>query len=398
MNMLRRIAGIAILMAVLTAAAWALWPRPVAVETAILAPQTLKVVVEDEGKSRIRDVFTVSAPIPGQMMRVDLMSGDAVEADKTIVATLRPVTPTLLDSRALRIAEAAVAAAQAGVDLSLAQLRQAEAQLSFMRSEMQRAETLAERGTISPRSLEKARLDVDTAQAAVESARAAQMVRRRELESAEAALSQGLRPQGDGQCCVEVRAPVSGRVLRVLTESEQVVPAGTPLVEIGDPDDLEIVADILSRDAVRIAPGAGAEILGWGGDPRPAHVVRIDPSAETKVSALGIEEQRVNVVLGLDGPHQAWERLGHGFRVVVRIDLWQGEDILAVPIAALFRQGDRWAVFVAEGGRARLRPIAIGERNDSFAEVREGLAAGDAVILHPSDRIEEGVAIVAARP
>ncbi len=147
------------------------------------------------------------------------------------------------------------------------------------------------------------------------------------------------------------------------------------------------MADILSRDAVRIAPGAGAEVLGWGGDALPAHVIRIDPSAETKVSALGIEEQRVNVVLGLDGPHQAWERLGHGFRVVVRIDLWQGDDILAVPIAALFRHGDSWAVFAAEEGRARLRLITIGARNDSFAEVREGLAPGEAVILHPSDRL-----------
>lgn len=391
--MLRRIVGLAIFLAVLVAAAWALWPRPVAVETAVLSRQNLRVVVEDEGKSRIRDVFTVSAPIPGQMMRVDLMAGDVVEADKTVVATLRPVTPTLLDARALRIAEAAVAAAQAGVDLSLAQLRQAEAQLSFMRSELQRAETLAERGTISPRSFEKAKLDVDTAQAAVESARAAQMVRQRELESAEAALSQGQRPRGDGQCCVEVRAPVSGRVLRVLTESEQVVNAGTPLVEIGDPDDLEIVADILSRDAVRIVPGASAEILGWGGDPLPAHVLRIDPSAETKISALGIEEQRVNVVLGLDGPHQAWERLGHGFRVIVRIDLWQGQDILAVPIGSLFRHGDSWAVFVMETGRARLRSVTIGERNDEFAEVRDGLAAGETVILHPSDLVEDGVAV-----
>jgi len=392
--MLRRLFQIVIMIAVIAAAAWALWPRPVPVETAVVGSRDIEITVEEDGKSRIRDVFSVSAPISGQMMRLNLLPGDAVTAQETVVATIRPAAPSLLDARTRRVAEAAVEAARAAVDLAGAELRQAEAQLNFLQGELTRASALVRRGTISERAFEKAKLDVETAMATVESANAALMVRRRELESAEANLLQGTEGGATDDCCVTVKAPVSGQVLRVLTESEQVVQAGMPLVEIGNPADLEIVAEVLSRDAVRMAPGAPATIEGWGGTPLRATVFRIDPSAVTKISALGIEEQRVSVVLRLEEDAARWARLGHDFRVVARISLWRGTNLLAVPIGALFRQGGGWAVFVAKDGTARLRTIELGERNTDHAEVKQGLTTGDRVILHPSDVIADGTRIL----
>ena len=390
--MLRRLITILVLIVAAGALAWALWPRPIAVETAKIDRRNIEIFIEEEGKSQIRDVFTVSAPITGQMQRVNLHAGDAVTKDETVVASMQPADPGLLDARARRVAEAAVEAARAGVDLAAAQVREAEAQLAFAKEELDRASTLVRRGTISQRAYDKAKLDVETAAAAVESAKAQLRVRQRELESAEAALIEGGKA-GGATCCVDVRAPVSGRVLRVLTESEQVVQAGTPLVEIGDPADLEIVSDLLSRDAVRIKPGAAATIEGWGGPVLAATVSRVDPSAITKVSALGIEEQRVNTILSLEGDPSSWAGLGHGFRVVVRISLWKGQNLIAVPIGSLFRQGADWAAYVVVDGKAVLRSLQIGARNTEYAEVKSGVAEGDVVILHPSDLIGDGTAV-----
>ena len=392
--MMRRMVTLVIVLAVAAAAIWALWPKPVDVETVAIGRRDIAVTIEEEGKSRIRDVFTVSAPIAGQMERMNLHAGDTVQRDKSVVASIRPVDPGLLDARARRVAEAAVAAAQAAVDLAGAEVRQAEAQMVFMRGELTRATALVRRGTISERAFEKSQLDLDTAAAVVESAKAGFVVRQRELDSARAVLVEG-RGTAQTQCCNDVLAPVSGRVLRVLSESAQVVQAGTPLAEIGDPADLEIVTELLSRDAVQIAPGAAAQIDNWGGPPLAARVTRIDPLAVTKVSALGIEEQRVSVVLTLDGDAAQWVKLGHDFRVVARISLWEGKNLLAVPIGALFRNGTGWAVFVSDQGVARLRNVTIGQRNADDAEVLDGLAEGEAVILHPSDRVADGVRIAA---
>jgi HlyD family secretion protein len=392
--MLRRLITILVVIAAAGTLAWVLWPQPIAVETEAIKLRTIEVVVEEEGKSRIRDVFTVSAPITGQMLRVNLHAGDAVTKDETVVASIQPADPGLLDARARRVAEAAVEAARAAVDLAAAQVRETEAQLAFANEELDRAATLVRRGTISQRAYDKAKLDVETAAAAVESAKAQLRVRKRQLESAEAALIEG-GASGGATCCVDVRAPVSGRVLRVLTESEQVVQAGTPLVEIGDPADLEIVADLLSRDAVQIKPGATATIEGWGGPILTAKVTRIDPSAATKVSALGIEEQRVSTILSLDGDPSSWSELGHGFRVVVRISLWKGDNLIAVPIGSLFRRGADWGVYVVVDGKAQLRTIEIGARNNEYAEVASGLAENDVVILHPSDLVSDGSSVIA---
>lgn len=397
--MLRRIIWIVVALAVVGAAVWALWPRPVEVETATVERRSLQIAVEEEGTSRIREVFTISAPVAGELNRMTLHAGDPVVAGETVLASIRPAGPGLLDERSRRMAEAAVDAAQAGVTLAETQIAQAETQLRFAESELERSTALAERGLIPESTLERATLEVSVARTNLQTAQATLEVRRRELESARAALIEG----ADGgtaseACCVEVRAPISGRVMRVVTESEQVVQPGTPLMELGDPSDLEIVVDLLSRDAVRVELGASATIEGWGGPVLKAKVERIDPAAVTKVSALGIEEQRTTVVLSLLDPPEVWARLGHGYRVVARILLWEGRDLVTVPMSAVFRQGEDWTVFVVADGRAELRTVELGERSSDYAEVRSGLTEGEAVIIHPSDTITGGTAVAPAAP
>lgn len=389
---MRRLLLILLVLAGLGAAAWTLWPKPVAVETAVIAARDLDVDVEEEGKTRIREVYTVSAPISGQLLRLALHAGDHVNAGETIVASIKPVPPGLLDARARKIAEAAIDAAAAAVDLAVAQEKQAEAQLEFMSGDLARAKELVGHGTIAQRAFDKAVADEAVARADVERAKANLLVRQRELESAKAALIE-TGSDSDANCCIEVKAPVTGTVLRVLTENEQVVPAGTPLIEFGDPHNMEVVVDLLSRDAVRVVPEADATIESWGGKPLKATVTRVEPAAVTKVSALGIEEQRVSVVLRLDDPPEQWLKLGHGFRVVVRIRLWHGRGLIAVPIGALFRQGADWACFTVKDGAAHLARLGLGERNDEYAEVKSGLAAGDTVILHPGDAVQDGVRV-----
>jgi HlyD family secretion protein len=374
--------------------AWALWPQPVPVDMAAITTGPLEVTVEDEGITRIREVYTVSAPIGGKLQRSPREVGDNVAADKTLVATIEPTDPTFLDVRTQRVNAAAVQAAQAAVDLAEAQIKQAKAQLEFMRSDLRRAEELAASRTISTRALEKAKLDVDSAETAVASAVATMEVRRRELESARAHMIQPGQPSvRSASCCVEVRSPITGRVLKIVAESEQVVQAGAPLLEIGDPRDLEIVVDFLSRDAVRIKPGQPARIESWGGEKiLNARVKQIEPTGFTKVSALGIEEQRVKVILDFTAPESEWQELGHGYRIIARVVVWHGEGVL-VPLGALFRQGESWAVFVVEDGRAHRRLVKIGERNLHAARVIDGLRPGERVVLHPSDRVADGVRI-----
>ncbi|HZT48028.1 MAG TPA: HlyD family efflux transporter periplasmic adaptor subunit, partial [Hyphomicrobiaceae bacterium] len=243
---------------------------------------------------------------------------------------------------------------------------------------------------------ERAQIDVDTRTAALARAKAGLEVRKRELESAQArttAPEEAWRGEVPVGCCVTARAPVSGRVLRLIQESERVVVAGTPLVEIGDTDNLEIVVEYLSVDAVKVREGAKAMVEGWGGPPLAAKVIRVEPAGFTKVSALGIEEQRVRVVLMPERGTEETDRLGHEYRVVVRIQVYEKLDALRVPISALFRKGDEWAVFTVSDGRARLTPVEIGQRNASYAEVLRGLGEGDTVVLHPSDRIDDAIRV-----
>jgi HlyD family secretion protein len=391
---MRRLAAAAALLIVAGLLVWALLPRPVGVETDLVAPRDISVAVEEQGKARIREVYVVSATIAGRLARGTLHAGDPVVAGQTIVAALGPVAPALLDARARAIAEATVAAAGSAVDLARAQLAEAEAARDFARAEAARARALFERSAIAQRALDAAVLGQMTAEAAAQSARSGLDVRERELDSARAVIAADAAGAGDA-CCVTIVAPVSGRVLRVLTEDEQVVAPGTPIIEIGDLADLEVVVEVLSRDAVRIRKGARATVTGWGGAPIAAEVDRIEPSAVTRISALGIEEQRVEVILGLRGDAALWQTLGHGFRVIARIEVWRGEGVLSIPVGALLRDGSDWAAYAVEDGRARLRRVEIGARDDAATEVLGGLPEGTAVILHPGDRIADGVSVEA---
>ncbi|MDZ4087395.1 MAG: HlyD family efflux transporter periplasmic adaptor subunit [Tabrizicola sp.] len=388
---MRRLIPIAAALAVLAFLVWAFLPRAVEVELAEVAARPLEVAVEEEGEARIREVFTVSATIAGKLQRIGLHAGDEVSEGQP-VASIGPAAPVLLDSRARAVAEAAAAAAQAATDLARAQLAQAEANRDFAQGEANRAVALFQKGAMSARAYDTAIREQKTAEAAVSSAVANLAVREKELESAVAML----RSEGPGNgsfCCVDMLAPVSGKVLRVLTESEQVVQPGTPILELGDPGNLEIVVELLSRDAVRVAEGAAATVYGWGGPSVAAVVERVEPSAVTRVSALGIDEQRVTVVLRLTGAAGDWQGLGHGFRVIARIALWREEGVLTIPVGALFRDGPDWATYAVRDGRAEVQRITLGERNEDFAQVLDGLAAGDRVILHPSDQVTAGVSV-----
>lgn len=371
-------------------------PRPVAVDLATASRAQMTVTVAEEGVTRIRDVFVVSAPIPGRAMRIDLEEGDTVIAGETVVAEIEPVSPAFLDVRSEAEARAAVATSESALALAHAQLEQAEAELRFAEAERERQRTLRRTNTVSARALEDAERVFETRAADVETRRAGVQMRESELMAARVRLLRPAATDRGGACpCLKVTAPVDGKVLRVLHESEGVVAAGAPLIEIGDPDDLEIVADFLSSDAVRIAPGQRAVLDAWGGtDALNGTVMRIEPYGFTKVSALGIEEQRVDVRVNLTDPRPVWQRLGHGFKTDVRIVLWEGDNVLQVPLTALFRDGADWQVFVEEDGRATPRTVRIGRRTDMTAEILEGLEPGARIVRYPSDFIRPGDLIV----
>jgi HlyD family secretion protein len=289
-------------------------------------------------------------------------------------------------------------AAEAARANASAAVQRAQADRDFARAELERFRGLAARDTIAQNALDDAQRRERTASAALAEAKAQLAMREHEQERARAAL---LAPNAagttSGDCaCVDVYTPITGRVLRVLQKSEGVVASSTPLIEVGDPAELEIVVDLLSADAVRVAPGQRVYIEGWG-EPEPLNgvVQRVEPFGFTKISALGIEEQRVNVIIDFTDPPERWQRLGHGYRVEPRIVLWQSEDVLKIPLPALFRDGDAWAVFAVDGGRAALRHVKLGRDNGIEAEIVEGLEAGQEVVLHPSDRVTDGARIVA---
>lgn len=376
--------------------AWLLRPQPVPVDIATIERGPLAVTVSDEGRTRVRDVFTLSTPVTGRMLRIQLEVGDPVVAGETVVAEIEPIDPGFLDERTEAQAHAAVRAAEAAERLAQAQLERARAELDFARAEVNRARDLVARGTIPRRSLDEAERTFRTAQATLQTAEAEIEVRRSELEQARARLVSPLAVRArQGECpCVPIYAPVGGRILQIFQKSEGVVQSGQPLVEIGDPAALEIVVELLSSDAVRVRPGNRVRIDHWGGDRELDGVVhRVEPFGFTKVSALGIEEQRVAVVIDLLDPHEYWEALGHGYRIEAAIVVWESEDTLKVPLSALFRDGDRWAVFAVENGRAVHRTVEIGRRAAFEVQVLEGLAPGDRVVVHPGDRIEDGSAV-----
>lgn len=373
--------------------AWLFRPAAVPVDLVTVDRGPLTVSVSDEGETRVRDMYVVSAPVPGRMRRIELEVGDPVVADQTLVARIEPSDPSFLDLRSAAEARASVDAAAAARTHAGAQVRRAQAELDFARAEYERIHALARSHTVSENELDSAQRRARTAEAAVAEAQAARQVRESEYQVARARLlAPSTARERFADCdCVSVHSPVSGRVLRILNESEGVVASGTPLVEVGNPDLLEVVVDLLSADAVRVQAGQRVLIEAWGGDqPLDGVVQRVEPFGFTKVSALGIEEQRVNVVIDITSPRERWQRLGHGYRVEPSIVLWESDDVLRVPLSALFRQGEQWAVFVERAGRAELREVEIGQGNGLHAEVRSGLVAGERVVLHPADRVSPG--------
>jgi HlyD family secretion protein len=358
---------------------WLAWPRPLSVETAVIDRGGVRIEVVDEARTRIHDVFIVSAPVTGELQRIELEPGDVVERGQTI-AVISPADPALLDARVAAEADAAIASAQAS-------LAAAGADLELARSAQQRTATLFERGFAS----QAAR---DNAEAAWRAARASVNARRADLARARAAAG---APTTRARRATPVPAPATGRVLRVLQQSETIAIAGAPLLEIGDPSQIEIAADFLSQDAVRMQAGAPAAIENWGGDtPIPATVFRIEPYARTTISALGVEEQRVTVILHLLNPESA-PPLGHGFRVDARVVVHQEDAAVRVPTDALVRDGEAWAVFVIRRGRARLTRVEIGNGGDDYRAVRSGLAPGDRVVLFPGDALADRASVTLRR-
>ncbi len=377
---------------------WAFAPRAIPVDLVTVREGPMVVTVEEEGKTRIHDVFILSAPVLGRVQRIDAEVGDPVVAGQTVLARIEPGDPSLLDPRSEAQAQAAVAAAESANRLAAAQVEQATAELDFAQAELRRANELVADGTISRRDYDEAQRAYKTRRAALATARAELQVRLFELEQARAQLLSPTQTQEPAEeCdCLPITAPVNGRVLTIVNESERVVSPGEALLEIGDPSDLEIVVDFLSMDAVRIRPGQRVILDQYGGDePLSGRVRRVEPFGFTKVSALGIEEQRVNVVIDLDGDPSGWERLGHGYQVEARVVLWESDAALTVPLTALFRADQDWAVFAEQAGRAVLTIVGIDRRNGLEARIVAGLDPGQRVVAHPSDRVQDGVRIAA---
>lgn len=395
-NVRRVIVWAPIAVALIVALLWLFRSKPVAVDLSEVQRTPLQVTISDEGEARVRDVFVVSAPVAGLMRRVELKAGDHVSPNQTVIARLEPSVPMFLDERAVAEARAGVDAANAATKFAQAQLRRAEAEREFAEAELQRLR--ASRQSISKNDLDAAERRAKTAIAAVAEADASLRMRQSEYAQARARLLNPAKTSGAAKdCdCIVVYSPVSGSVLRVLQESEVVVAAGTPILEIGDPADMEVQVDLLSEDAVRVRAGQRVLIRGWGGPGELAGVVRrVEPFAFTKVSALGIEEQRVNVRIDLAEARERWRRLGHGYRVAPAIVVWESGNTIQVPQSALFREGKDWAVFVVEGDVAQLRHVAVGQNNDTHVQVVSGVSPGERIVLHPNDRIQDGTRVLA---
>lgn len=381
---------------------WSFWPQPAAVEVDTVRRGPLRVTVDDDGKTRIKERYVVSAPLGGKLLRIDLDPGDAVVAGTTPLATIAPSDPELLDARALAQAEAKVKAAEAALSRVDPVLERAQVELEFAKRELARLQQLSgtlESRAVSTERLEQAEMLFRARQQDYRAATFARDIAEFELAMARAAL---LHVQPRPACAANpattnafrILSPIDGRVLRIFQESATVVLPGTRLLELGDPSDLEIEVDVLSSDAVNIRPGAKASLEQWGGEgPLEATVRRVEPSAFLKISALGVEEQRVNVILDLNDPPERRPTLGDGFRVEARIVIWETDRVLQVPTGALFRYRGDWATFVVQRDRAVLRTVKVGHRNSLAAEVVTGLSEGDQVILHPSDKVRDGVAV-----
>ena len=382
-----------------TAFYFAMQPKPQQADFVTVVRGALRVTLDEEGQTRVRDRYMVSAPLAGKVLRIDHEPGDEVQRGSTVVARFLPTNPDFLDTRSRAEAEARVKASQASIDRSRVELNRAAAEREHAVAELARYESLHREGLLSDERLESARLRAETAREAVRAAESNIAVAEAELERARTSLIQASAALPMEGNVVVLRSPITGVVLQRLRESEAVVPSGEPLLEIADPEKLEIVSDMLSTDAVRIKPGDPVLIEQWGGERSLRGTVRrVEPFGFTKISALGVEEQRVNVIVDFDDVRDAWQALGDGYRVEIRVVIWQEKNVLKVPTSTLFREGESWAVYtVDELARAALQIVEIGQRNAREAQVLRGLQEGDQVIAYPGDQINEGVEVVSRR-
>jgi HlyD family secretion protein len=386
----RRVLAFAAVIAALLAVV--LWPTAVQVDVAAVSTGPLIVTVDEEGVTRVRDRFVVSAPVSGRVLRIELEPGDCVTRGQ-VVARVRAETAPLLDARTRTEAEAVVESARAVLGRARAEEQRARATLEQARRDLARMASLVEDRVIAKQEFEAHESNVRVTRESVNAAEFAVRAATSELQRAEARLAP-TKPEALGRV-VSVTAPVDGVVLKRVRESETFVPSGDPLIEIGDQSQLEIVADLLSTDAVRVKAGARAFVEHWGADtPLEARVRRIEPAGFMKISALGVEEQRVNVVLDFVDPSPAARAaLGDGYRVELRVVIWESSSVVKVPTSALFRHGDQWAVYVMDAGRARRTVVALGRQTGQASEVTAGLAEGTRVILHPGDTLVDGARV-----
>jgi HlyD family secretion protein len=392
---MRRLLGywrtLAFILFIAAIVAMALWPDTIEVDLARATRGPLEVTIDEEGETRVRERFVISAPVAGRLQRIELEPGDRVVRGM-VLARLVPAPPALLDARSRAELTSAAEAARAALGQAQAERARAQATLERSQAALKRQVELSRAGLIPPEELEAAQTAARTAddgrRAAEFSAARAQF----ELDSARARVQQ----PASGGAPVDIRSPVDGVVLKRLRESESVVPVGESLLEVGDPTALEIVSDLLSTDAVRVTAGQPVRLEQWGGSALlSGRVRRVEPSGFMKISALGVEEQRVNVIIDFADAAAAAKALGDNYRTEVRIVIWRADNVLRVPEAALFRQGDAWAAFGVENGRVRTRVVTLGQRNATEAEVTEGLGEGDEVVLHPPDTLTDGMRVTA---
>ena len=377
-------------------AAALLWPRSVPVDVATVKRGRFELTVEEDGTTRVRERYVVSAPVMGTVLRVDRHAGEEVSRGELLLSIV-PTAPTLLDARSRQELGERVGAAEATARRAAAVLERTRINLAQEQVELARVQRLSTAAGLSQTDIERAQLAVDMRIKELAAAEFGHHLAEHELEMARTALLRLRDPRRESGASGEpweIRSPVQGRVLRVLQESEAVVSAGTPLLELADPDDIEVIVDLLTVDAVRVAPGARVSIERWGGDaPLEGRVRLVEPSGFTKLSALGVEEQRVNVVVDIVSPAERWRSLGDGFRVDARITVEERDDALVAPSGALFRDGDGWAAYVVEDGRARRRAVAVGARGERESVIDAGLAEGTQVVVYPSDAIADGVRV-----
>ena len=384
--------------------AYLIQPKAIVVDLHEVKKSSLIVSIDEEGQTRVRDVYTFSSPVDGKLDRIDLKVGDSVIANKTPLVIIHPSTSAFLDIRSEKQAQAAVDTAKSARRYANAEMKRVQSDLEFAKNEYHRAQELRKEKVIPLQKLEDAEHNFKAAHASLASARASVQMRSFELKQAEAMLmpTTELSDHGENCQCVPVTSSVNGKVLKIYDQSSRAIHTGEPLIDIGDAGDLEIVVDLLSADAVQVQVGNRVLINDWGGEQVLDGQVRsIEPFGVTKVSALGIEEQRVNVVIDLVTDKELWQRLGHGYQVGLKLVLWEADDVINIPLTAAFRktlaiekgQEDVWAVFVIEEGKVRVRDITLEHRSGLQAEVTSGLSVGEKIVLHPSNKVVDGVKV-----